>query len=391
MAISMSYWRRCLSGFVAIALTGALAASAIAISPPADSRRAAEQLRAEASRYREMQDRWQPVGEGAALQPGDRDRRVEQLRELLQLLGDYRGLPGPITLLPPDASRYDSAVQSAVERFQRRHGLEVTGDAGEATLAELAISPAVRAHQLELNAERWEKLPLPDRDRYVLVNIPDYRLQLIEDGREVLGMRTVVGKSSTRTPPITSRITNVVFNPTWTVPRSILLTDLLPKARNNPEAMHNRGYRVVSYRSGNTTTISPDSIDRAAHGHATLRQISGPGNTLGRVKFVLPNKQSIFLHDTQAQSLFEEHQRAFSHGCVRLEHPEELAYALLRKQGWDRTRIAQVTTGTEIMNIRVKKPARLFITYLTAWIDKDGRPQFRRDIYHRDQPANVTH
>ncbi|WP_237057234.1 L,D-transpeptidase family protein [Microbulbifer sediminum] len=381
----MLYWRRWLCGVAAITLTGALAASAIAISPPADASRAAEQLRMEATRYRQMQGRWQPVDGGKELKPGDRDSRVKQLRRLLQLLGDFRGLPGPITLLTPDTARFDGAVQYAVERFQQRHGLEVSGAADTATLSELAVSPTVRARQLELNAQRWEKLPLPSKDRYVLVNIPDYRLQLIERGREVLGMRTVVGKSSSRTPPITSRITNVVFNPTWTVPRSILLTDLLPKARNNPEAMHNRGYRVVSYRSGDTTTISPDSIDRAAHGHATLRQISGPGNTLGRVKFVLPNRQSIYLHDTQAQSLFEQHHRAFSHGCVRLEHPEELAYALLRRQGWDRTRIAQVTTGTETMNVRIKNPARLFITYLTAWIDDDGRLQFRRDIYHRDK------
>ncbi|SDK00979.1 Putative peptidoglycan binding domain-containing protein [Microbulbifer yueqingensis] len=370
---------------LAAVLSGTLAIPGFAVSPPADGAEAAARLRAEAERYRQMEAGWRPVDRGPPLQPGDRDKRVTQLRDALELLGDYHGLPGPVTLIPPDPSRFDSAVQTAVERFQRRHGLKPHGTVDYRTLRELAVSPATRARQLELNAQRWEKLPLPRKDRYVLVNIPEYRLQLIEGGREVLGMKTVVGKTSSRTPEITSRITNVVLNPTWTVPRSILLTELLPKARNNPEAMHNRGYRVVSYRNGHTAPISAHSIDRAADGHATLRQLSGPGNTLGRVKFVLPNRQSIYLHDTQAQSLFALSQRAFSHGCIRLERPEELAYALLERQGWDRTRIAQVTTGTETMNIRVEKPARLFIAYLTAWIDGDGRPQFRRDIYHHDR------
>lgn len=366
--------------------------------PPAPNPTAtAASLRAEADHYRQIQGKWRAPTAGVPLRPGDRGERVAQLRQLLQLYGDYRGLPGPLdettatallpelaTAPPDDPEFYGGALQRAVENYQRRHGLTPSGTADAATLTELAVPPQERARQLDLNAERWAKLKLPDKGRYVLINIPAYRLQLVEGGRVSLAMKTVVGKTSSRTPNMTSRITNIVFNPTWTVPRSILLTQLLPKARDNPQAMHRRGYRVVQYRSGKTTSISEDSLARAARGHATLRQISGPGNALGRVKFVIPNNESIFLHDTQAQSLFQIRERAFSHGCVRLERPEELAYALLGTQGWDRVRVAEATTGDEQLNIRVDKPPRLFITYLTAWLDGDGRPQFRRDIYRLD-------
>lgn len=362
--------------------------AATAPVPALDPARVGGQLRSEAERYRRLAAQWQPVDGGGFLQPGDRGQRVIQLRRLLQLYGDYhRGLPGPLPTSGLDPERFDGALQWALENYQRRHGLEPSGVADAGTLAELAVPPAERARQLELNAARWDKLAVPAGGRYVLINVPDYRLQLVDRGLVTLSMKTVVGKTSSRTPTLKSRITNIVFNPTWTVPRSILLTELLPKARNNPEAMHKRGYRVVNYRSGATSPISSDGLARAAHGDATLRQVSGPGNTLGRVKFVLPNSQAIFLHDTQAQSLFESRERAFSHGCIRLERPEELAYALLGAQGWDRTRIAQATTGDETVNIRVEKPPRLFITYITAWVNGAGRPQFRRDIYHRDSAA----
>ena len=349
---------------------------------------AGTQLRAAADRYRQLADQWHPVDAGPPLRAGDRNQRVNQLREILQLYGDYQGLPGPLAAADRESNRFDSGLQRAVERYQHRHGIEPSGIAGHDTLLALAVPPAERAQQLELNAARWEKLSPPSSDRYVLINVPAYQLQLIEQGHVTLHMKTVVGKTSSRTPDLRSRITNVVFNPTWTVPRSILLTELLPKARNNPEAMHKRGYRVVNYGSGDTAPISADSLSRAAHGSATLRQVSGPGNTLGRVKFVIPNKQAIFLHDTQAQSLFEHEERAFSHGCIRLEEPEELAYALLEKQGWDRTRVAEATTGDESLNIRVEKPPRLLITYITAWIDSAGRAHFRRDIYHRDEGSS---
>ncbi|MCW8126764.1 L,D-transpeptidase family protein [Microbulbifer halophilus] len=380
--------RPLLAALICLALIPAVCAGRAPAAEPVpavDPATAGADLRAAAERYRQLADDWQPPTAGGALKAGDRGQRVVQLRRLLHLLGDYRGLPGPVGGKVQNPQLFDSGLQRAVENYQRRHGLEPSGIAGPRTLAELAVAPAERARRLELNADRWDKLKMPESGRYILVNVPDYRLQLVDSGLVALDMKTVVGKTSSHTPSMRSRITNIVFNPTWTVPRSILLTELLPKARNNPQAMHNRGYRVVNYGSGDTTRISPEGISRAAHGNATLRQVSGPGNTLGRLKFVIPNKQSIFLHDTQAQSLFGFRQRAFSHGCIRLEQPEELAYALLGQQGWDRTRVARATVGDESVNIRVEEPPRLFIAYLTAWVDPRGRAQFRPDIYHRDR------
>ena len=342
-------------------------------------------LREHAARYRQLAEHWQPIDTGMPLRPGDQGPRVAQLRSLLSLYGDYRGALGPVVAKGDASDRYDAGLQQAVETYQRRHGMEATGRADTATLLALSRPPQELADQLETNAKRWDKLPAKPGTRYILVNVPDFRLQLIEQQQVVLTMKTVVGKSSKRTPDLTTKVVSVVFNPTWTVPRSILLTDLLPKARNFPEAMHKRGYRVVKYGTNTTTPINEKSIESAARGKATLRQIAGPGNTLGRVKFVIPNKQAIFLHDTQAQSLFEQRHRAFSHGCIRLQQPEELAYALLGNQGWDRTRVAQATTGDESVTIKVDNPPRLFIAYLTAWVDALGQVQFRPDIYHRDR------
>ncbi|WGL15952.1 L,D-transpeptidase family protein [Microbulbifer bruguierae] len=346
---------------------------------------AGDALRAQADHYRLLAQQWHPIEEGSPMRPGDQGPRVAQLRNLLQQYGDYSGPLGPVIPISNNPQQFGAALQLAVESYQRRHGMEVSGYADRATLRELARPPLELARLLELNAKRWDKLPSDPGERYVFINVPDYQLQLIDQRRVILSMKTVVGRSSKRTPEMTTKLTSVVFNPTWTVPRSILLTDLLPKARNNPEAMHKRGYRVVKYGSNTTTPISDDSIESAARGKATLRQISGPGNTLGRVKFVIPNKQAIYLHDTQAQSLFEHRHRAYSHGCIRLQQPEELAYALLSDQGWDRTRVAQATTGDESITIKVNKPPKLFIAYLTAWVDSMGRVQFRPDIYHRDE------
>lgn len=382
---SRQQWPLLLAAAIA---TASLALEATAARRPVadavDFATASAQLRSHAQRYHALAKKWQPMETGAPLHPGQRAPRVAQLRILLRTYGDYTGHPGPLQISGSDPKRFDAGLQLAVESYQRRHGLDVTGHADRPTLTALTRSPAELARQMELNASRWEKMPSSPGNRYILVNIPDFRLQLVENRKVSLTMKTVVGKSSKRTPAMTTKVTSVVFNPTWTVPRSILLTDLLPKARNNPEAMHKRGYRVVKYGTNSTTPISDAGIESAARGKATLRQIAGPGNTLGRVKFVMPNKQAIYLHDTQAQSLFEHRHRAYSHGCIRLQQPEELAYALLEHQGWDRTRIAQVTTGDESFAIKVDNPPPLFITYFTAWVDPRGQVQFRPDIYHLD-------
>ncbi|MFV8781219.1 L,D-transpeptidase family protein [Microbulbifer sp. SA54] len=386
---NLRIWRQWPILLAAVTLSVApLLSESTAARPPmaeaVDFASAGIQLRQHAQQYRNLAKSWRPMEAGAPLYPGQRTSRVAQLRSLLRQYGDYNGHPGPLQVSGADPKRFDAGLQLAVESYQRRHGLEVTGQADKPTLAALARPPGELARLMELNADRWDKLPPTPGARYILVNIPDYRLQLVENRKVTLAMKTVVGKSSKRTPQMTTKVTSVVFNPTWTVPRSILLTDLLPKARNNPEAMHKRGYRVVKYGTNSTKPISDAGIESAARGKATLRQIAGPGNTLGRVKFVMPNKKAIYLHDTQAQSLFEHRHRAFSHGCIRLQQPEELAYALLGHQGWDRTRIAQITTGDESLSIKVDNPPPLFITYFTAWVDPHGQLQFRPDIYHLD-------
>ncbi|WP_239692417.1 peptidoglycan-binding protein, partial [Microbulbifer mangrovi] len=179
---------------------------------------AGNRLREQAARYREMNNQWQAIDPGPPLRAGHQDRRVMQLRKLLQLFGDYTGQPGPVSDTDDNPERFDAGVQLAVESYQRRHGMVVTGIADKATLRELERTPQELARLLELNAKRWDQLPDSPGQRYILVNVPDFQLQLIDRQRVVLSMKTVVGKSTKRTPEMTTKVVSVVFNPTWTVP-----------------------------------------------------------------------------------------------------------------------------------------------------------------------------
>ena len=200
-------------------------------------------------------------------------------------------------------------------------------------------------------------------------------------------MRVVVGKAKHQTPQLSTRLTRVVFNPTWTVPRNIAVRELLPKGYGTLSA---GGYRLVNNR-GKSVPFSGANLRALRLGSVALQQRGGEGNALGRLKFVIPNQQAIFLHDTQKKNLFARSQRAFSHGCVRLEQPHELARIVLAQQGrpgkWDETRLARYTTGSRTRSVALDQPIPVHIVYWTAWVDDEGQLNFRPDIYQRDQQA----
>ena len=329
-------------------------------------------------------DTWQPLDKGQTLAPGASDPRVIQLRSLLMQYGDYE-LQDHTDSSAID--KYDARLQQAVRRFQRRHGLREDALVDARTRTRLNVPPAERVQTLAANLARWEAMPKDLGPRYILVNIPDFSLRLIDNEREQFRMRVVVGKPEHATPQLTTRMTRMVFNPTWRVPANIAVRELLPKGAASLTAS---GYRLVNH-SGRAVPFTARNIAATRRGKVTLQQKGGPGNALGRVKFVIPNRQAIFLHDTNSKHLFKKPQRAFSHGCIRLEKPLEFARLMLMEQnGWNQAQVDRYINGSRTRAVELKNPLPVYIAYWSAWVDEEGLLQFRPDIYGRDAPAKSS-
>jgi murein L,D-transpeptidase YcbB/YkuD len=263
----------------------------------------------------------------------------------------------------------DEQIFAALGRFQASHGLETSGKIDAATLAELNVPAAERRRQVELNLERWRWLPESLGERYVLVNVPAYELEVIERGERRLAMRVVVGKPYQQTPAFSDAIENLELNPYWNVPPSIVEAEIVPAMDKDP-----------SYLAKENMEIVGEEGDRLE-----IRQRPGPKNSLGKIKFVLPNDLNIYLHDTPAESLFDRRARSFSHGCIRLESPLDLADMLLSTEpGWDRRRLEEEIATGENRSVRLSTPVPVHILYWTAWVDERGDLQFRRDPYQVD-------
>ena len=343
-------------------------------------------LREELARYQALAEgnTWQPMAGGQTLAPGVRDPRVVQLRSLMMQYGDY-----PLddyTGATAAADEYDARLQQAVRRFQRRHGLKEDALVDERTRARLNVSPAQHLRTLSANLARWQQMPKDLGSRYILVNIPDYKLRLVDGGREQFHMRVIVGKSKHATPQLATRMTRVVFNPIWRVPPNIALRELLPKGGANLSA---NGYRLVNH-SGRRLPFTRGNMAAIRRGKVMLQQKGGPGNALGRVKFVIPNRQAIFLHDTNSKHLFKRSERAFSHGCIRLERPLEFARLMLHKQNdWSEAKVERAINSSRTHGVELATPIPVYITYWTAWVDEEGLLQFRPDVYELDEPPET--
>ncbi|MBN8430107.1 L,D-transpeptidase family protein [Microbulbifer salipaludis] len=359
-------------------------------------------MREELARYRALSegDDWQPLPKGQALSPGVRDPQVRALRSLLMQYGDLPTADDMASIADTDGNAdnrkqdpelFDNQVRRAVERFQRRHGLRADGIVDRATREHLNTPPDQRLATLQANLERWQKMPKDLGPRHIVVNIPEYTLRLIEGEQEQYRMRVVVGKPKHQTPQLSTRLTRVVFNPTWTVPINIAVRELLPKGTATLSA---GGYRLVNNR-GKSVPFSGRNLRALRLGSVALQQRGGEGNALGRFKFIIPNQQAIFLHDTQRKELFSRNQRAYSHGCIRLEKPQEFAQIVLANQGsqpgkWNAERLVRYTTGSgsRTRAVALDQPIPVHIVYWTAWVDEEGLLNFRPDIYGRDRPAD---
>ncbi|WP_405235148.1 L,D-transpeptidase family protein [Lentisalinibacter orientalis] len=322
---------------------------------------------------------WRPVPEGAALRPGMRDARIPAVRERLTATGDWNGTAGASFL-------YDAALEAAVRRFQLRHGLDADGVVGPATVRAMNVPVESRIDQLRVNLERgrWLLRGLP-RD-FVVVNIAGFEVRLVRDGRPAWRSRAVVGRDYRRTPVFRDSIRYLEFNPTWTVPPGILANDILPQVRRDPGyfarkdlTLYDRDRRQVDPGTVDWPAVTPRSFPY------TVVQSPGPRNSLGRVKFMFPNRYAVYLHDTPARELFDRAERSFSSGCIRVERPFELAELLLADQsGWDMAQIDRVLASGETTAVRLAQPMPVLILYGTAWVEADGTVHFRRDIYNRD-------
>jgi murein L,D-transpeptidase YcbB/YkuD len=342
-------------------------------------------LRLMLARYRAVQRRggWPVVQGGPMLRRGSQGERVKRLRWRLVASGD---IPDRNTR---NEAYFDRALEKAVRRFQRRHGLVPDGRVGGRTLQVLNVPVAERIRQLRLNMERWRWLPRELGERYIIVNSAAFELGIYEKGQPLRKMRVIVGRRSRQTPGMVSHIDKLVINPYWYVPETVV-GDLLPKLKRDPGLLSRKGLRVFSDLQGAGREVDPTHVKWSRYGETgkpfpyTLRQDPGPGNALGQVKFLFPNEQGIYLHDTPAQYLFKRHERALSSGCVRLDEPLTLARYLLSTNGWSPQRFEKVLQSGKPTPVALEAPVPVVLGYWTAWVNGVNELHFQDDRYHRD-------
>lgn len=340
------------------------------------------QLREVLQRYRKVEQEggWPTVS--GALGPGAQGVQARNLRARLQASGD---------LAEGDAGKnpvYDQAVADAVRRFQKRHGLAETGSVNASTAAALNVPVSRRIRQVELNMERWRWLPDEFGSRYILVNIPSFKMNVVENGKRVMESKVVVGRLERQTPTFTANMAYLVMSPKWFVPRSIAVKDKLPQLKRNPYALARQNIRIFNSAG---QQINPGAVNWKAVGEGNfnyqLRQDAGPRNALGGIKFMFPNPYNVYLHDTPTRGLFAQNTRTFSSGCIRISNPVELAeYLLKHDPKWNRNAIKAAAASGKQRVVNLPQQVPVYLLYWTAWVDEDGLANFRDDIYSRDKP-----
>lgn len=350
-------------------------------------------------RARQEAGGWPMLPGTTHLKPGDALPVVGLLRQRL-LGGEATGkTPATVAATPmpvnnvatsSTANTYDPTLVTAVKNFQLDLGLPPTGLVSGETLRQLNVPIQARIDQVILNMERWRWLPKKFEPDYLIVNIPEYRLRVYEQGKQALTMRVIVGKTLTATPVFSDKMEYVVLAPYWNVPFSIIDKELRPKLVADAQGTLDRlDMEVVKGYGRKATVVNPNNIDWASvtqdNFKYTMRRRPGPKNDLGDVKFIFPNSNDIYLHDTPHGELFSQTKRNFSHGCVRVEEPIKLATYLLRDNpNWSQPVIEDTISQRREKYITLKEKLPVYLVYLTAWADADGHAHFRDDIYGHD-------
>jgi len=364
------------------------------LAPAGDGYR---QLRAALGRYRTIADAggWPELGEGPTLRRGSRGARVVALRRRLALEGDSTGR----------SPEFDAALARALRAFQTRHGLAASGVADSATRAALNVTAEERVLQLELNLERWRWLPPEMQEPCVIVNPPAFSLEVRDSGRVLIQSRIVVGEPRNPTPAFSATLSYLVVNPTWRVPKRILVEETLPALKRDTTWLTKHQMRVLFTHAPALVEVPPRTVDWTAVEEDTFPYlvIQDPGdeNPLGRIKLMCPNPHDVYLHDTPLKSYFSAAARAYSHGCVRVEKARELAEWLLARDTLldqressgprkprapdlrDSLELVLDSLATRQVGLRHKVPVHFL--YWTAWVDSSGAVQFRHDLYGIDR------
>jgi len=325
-----------------------------------------------------------PIVKGTVA-PGEAYEGVPRLARFLRLVGD---LPADVSI-PANQALYRGALVDAVKRFQDRHGLTPDGRIGSRTIEELNVPLDRRVRQIELTLERWRWLPAEYGEAPIVVNIPGFRLRAYDsDFHMVVTMKVVVGQAyDHKTPILMSNLRSVIFRPYWDIPQSIAQAEIIPAIERDPEYLAKEDMEIVDSRRNVVTSgvVASETLDQLRAGKLSVRQRPGPNNSLGLIKFEFPNEYSVYMHDTPARLLFSRSRRDFSHGCIRLEKPAELAAWVLRDNpGWDADRISAAMNGDATQEVKLAHPIPVLIVYGTAIVLEDEIIRFCDDLYGQD-------
>ena len=339
-----------------------------------------ERLRTALANYKAiaLNGGWTKIAEGEVLKPDIADPRIlaVQKRMMEEGLVDQNTAQNEI---------YDEQLVEAVKKFQIRQGLQPDGVIGPQTLKQMNIPVEDRIRTMEINLERRRWMQNNYGRYYVFVNLADQTIKLVQDEKNLHFEIIQVGKPYFRTPVFNEVMEYVELNPYWNVPYSIATKEYLPKLKSNPGALNRENIRVLL----NGKTVSASAVPWNSYSRRNfpfrLRQQPGPKNALGRVKFMFPNKFNVYIHDTPSKSKFKKASRYFSHGCLRLRDPLTMAEKILGAQGWSREKIDSVVRSGRRTVVKLKEKIPVHVTYLTAWVNKDGSVNFRSDIYGRDK------
>jgi len=338
-------------------------------------------MRAALKKYREIQEvgGWEAVPEGPTLKVGMTDERIPKLRKRLAVTGHFEGTN-------TKSDQFDEELEKAVDRFQKSHRLVVDGAVGKNTYKTLNVPVKRKIDQIRVNLERsrWISRNIPEE--FIVVDIAGFRVYHYRDFNIKWTSKVQVGKAFRKTPVFNSQIKYLVFNPTWTVPPTILREDILPKIKKDPEYLQKMKISVID-RKGRI--VDPSLVDWSKYSSKnvpyTFRQEPGPHNALGRIKFIFPNKHFIYLHDTPSRSLYARKDRAFSSGCIRVEKDIELAEILLNDaEKWNQKNIQNLMDTFETKRVNLPNPMPISLLYWTVRFDEKGKIIFKKDVYDRD-------
>jgi murein L,D-transpeptidase YcbB/YkuD len=302
--------------------------------------------------------------EARSLKKGKSSPHVPVLKQYLQMTGDMAG--------NDTSTVFNDDLAEAITQIQERFGMKGTGVPGKELIAEMNVPLRDRIEQILINMGRMRWMPSQPNGTLIIINIPEFILHLFEDGKKQFDMNVVVGKDGHSTTQFTGTINQIVFAPYWNIPPRIVTNEILPEIEKNKHYLEENEME--------------DQGDKDGDGIPDIRQLPGDKNALGKVKFLFPNSFDIYLHDTPAKSLFNQTKRAFSHGCIRLADAQKMAEYLLRNDpDWDATKISDAMNAKEQKVVKLKDKAEVFITYHTAWVDDEGRLNFRGDVYGHDK------